>query len=87
LVLDYTDDEANSIINEVGDALEQDRQMKQAMAELTMQDQQAQIDATNNPVTPQLSGGAGNGNGNGVASGARGTAPVKKSPKAALKNQ
>lgn len=74
LVLDYSDDEANSIIEKVGGALEQDRELKQALAEMAAQ-----------PAPP--AGGAGNGNANGVASGSRGTAPAKKPAKAALKNQ
>lgn len=66
-----TDEEANSIIAEVGDALEEDRKMKLAEAELGMEEQKASIAA-------EKRGGAGNGNANGSTSGSRGSAPRPK---------
>lgn len=66
LVMFFTDDEANSILDEIGDRLEADRQMKELMAEAALEGQQATTETTLNPPTPPQNGGAGNGNANGI---------------------
>lgn len=67
LVCAFTEEEANSILDKVGDALAKDREMKQAMADLSMEETQSGIDAAAN------NGGRGNGNANGSTSTSRNT--------------
>ncbi len=65
LVLNYTDKEANAIIEKVQGKLEADRELKDEMAELAIKEGEAGIKAM------KSNGGAGNGNANGNKTPAR----------------